>query len=237
MVNKPVLMLLPGLMCDRTVWVDQINALSHGWDCRVPNYEAQSDLGTMADIVLNEAPERFAMAGHSMGGRVALEVMRRAPERVLKLALLDTGHTALAPGEAGEKEVAGRLRLVKKAYEEGMRAMGSDWLQGMVHPARLNDQAFCNRILDMIESKTPELFEGQIQALIQRPDASDVLRSIDCPTTFICGKDDAWSTPEKHYEMAALVQHSRVVTIEQCGHMSTMERPDEMNEALLGWLG
>lgn len=237
MVNKPVLMLLPGLMCDRRVWVDQINALSPAWDCRVPDYEAQSDLGAMADIVLNEAPEQFAMAGHSMGGRVALEVMRRAPERVMRLALLDTGHMALAPGEAGEKEVAGRLRLVKMAYEEGMRAMGNDWLQGMVHPDRLNDRALCEPILDMIESKTPELFEGQIQGLIHRPDATEVLKAIDCPTTFICGREDAWSTPEKHYEMADLVKYSHVVPIEHCGHMSTLERPDAMNEALMAWLG
>lgn len=237
MVKKPVLMLLPGLMCDRRVWIDQINALSHAWECRVPNYEDESDLGAMAETVLNEAPEQFAMAGHSMGGRVALEVMRRAPERVLRLALLDTGHTALAPGEAGEKEVAGRLRLVKMAHEAGMRTMGSEWLQGMVHPARLHDKAFCDRILDMIESKTPAMFEGQIQALIHRPDATEVLKSIECPTTFICGREDAWSTPEKHYEMAGLVNYSNVVIIEHCGHMSTMERPEAMNEALMGWLG
>lgn len=237
MVTKPVLMLLPGLMCDRTVWLGQIDALSHAWDCRVPNYEAQSDLGAMAEIVLEVAPDQFAMAGHSMGGRVALEVMRRAPERVMRLALLDTGHTALAPGEAGEKEVAGRLRLVNMAYEKGMRTMGNEWLQGMVHPARLHDQTLCNLILDMIESKTPELFEGQIQALINRPDAIEVLKAIDCPTTFICGREDAWSTPEKHYEMANLVRFSKVEIIEDCGHMSTVEQPEAMNEVLIRWLG
>ncbi|MHA7879598.1 MAG: alpha/beta fold hydrolase [Saccharospirillum sp.] len=237
MVSKPVLMLLPGLMCDRRVWVDQIDALSHAWECRVPDYEAQNDLGAMADIVLAQAPEQFAMAGHSMGGRVALEVMRRAPERVLRLALLDTGHTALAPGEAGEKEIAGRMRLVTMAKEEGMRAMGREWLQGMVHPARLHDRDLCDRILDMIESKTPAMFEGQIHALIHRPDATEVLRSIDCPTTFICGRDDAWSTLEKHYEMAELVKYSKVVPIENSGHMSTMEQPGDMSRELLGWLG
>lgn len=233
---KPTLMLLPGLLCDRVVWEPQIAALSDAWDCRVPDYEFADDLGVMAEHVLAEAPPTFALAGHSMGGRVALEVMRRAPERVMRLALLDTGYRGLAAGEAGETEVAGRMRLVKKARAEGMRAMGTDWLQGMVHPDRLDDAALGDTILNMIAAKTPAIFERQIQALIHRPDATDVLAAIRCPTTFICGAQDAWSTLDQHHEMADQVTHSRVVAIEDAGHMSTLERPGAMNEAFWQWL-
>ncbi len=233
---KPTLMLLPGLMCDRTVWQPQIDALQQDWHCQVPNYEFADSLGAMADHVLKEAPDRFALAGHSMGGRVALEVMRRAPQRVTRLALLDTGYKALAPGEAGEREIAGRMRLVAMAREQGMRTMGADWLQGMVHPDRLNDATLCNAILDMIASKTPEIFERQINALINRPDGTDVLDQIQCPTSFICGRQDGWSPLERHYEMAELVPESQVIAIEDAGHMSTMERPEAMNEAFREWL-
>lgn len=233
---KPTLMLLPGLMCDVRVWQPQIDALSDAWDCRVPDYDFADDLGTMADFVLSEAPDSFALAGHSMGGRVALEVMRRAPERVLRLALLDTGYQALADGEAGEREVAGRMRLVELAQREGTTVMGQDWVQGMVHPDRLGDQALINTIVEMIGSKTVATFERQIQALIQRPDATEVLEAIRCPTTFICGSHDSWSPLQQHQQMADQVRHSRVVAIEAAGHMSTMERPEAMNEAFWQWL-
>lgn len=233
---KPTLMLLPGLMCDRTVWEPQIQAFGNDWNCLVPDYEFADSLGAMADHVLATGPETFAMAGHSMGGRVALEVMRRAPERVARLALLDTGYKALAEGEAGRKEINGRMRLVEMAREEGMRVMGSEWLQGMVHPDRLNDEALCGAILDMIASKTPVLFERQINALIHRPDGVDVLDRIQCPTAFICGEQDGWSPLERHYEMAERVPGSTVIPIENSGHMSTMERPAAMNQALRRWL-
>ena len=233
---KPTLMLLPGLMCDRAVWEPQVEALSDAWDCRVPDYDFADDLGAMAEHVLAEAPSSFALAGHSMGGRVALEVMRRAPERVLRLALLDTGYKALAEGEAGEREVAGRMRLVELAQQQGTRAMGEEWLQGMVHPDRLTDEALCGTILDMIGGKTVATFERQIHALINRPDATPVLEAIRCPTTFICGAEDSWSPLAQHHKMAEHVLHSRVVAIENAGHMSTMERPEAMNEAFWQWL-
>jgi pimeloyl-ACP methyl ester carboxylesterase len=233
---KPTLMLLPGLMCDHTVWEHQMGALSEAWDCVVVDYESDDNLVTMALRVLDQAPETFAMAGHSMGGRVALEVMRRAPEKVQRLALLDTGYAALAPGEAGEKEVAGRMARVRTAYDEGITVMARDWLTGMVHPDRLNDKDLINDIVTMFNRKTPAIFEAQITALIERPDATSVLGMIDCPTTFIVGRQDAWSTPDQHQAMADQVRHSRVEIIENAGHMSTMEQPDAMTEVFWQWL-
>ncbi|MEP4547031.1 MAG: alpha/beta hydrolase [Saccharospirillum sp.] len=233
---KPTLLLLPGLMCDHTVYEHQINALSEAWHCIVVDYEDDDSLVAMARRALDNAPESFAMAGHSMGGRVALEVMRLAPEKVQRLALLDTGYASLADGEAGEKEVTGRMARVKTAHEQGVAAMARDWVTGMVHPDRLNDTALISAIVAMFERKTPAIFEAQINALIERPDASSVLSNIDCPTTFIVGRQDAWSTPEQHQAMADKVRHSRLEIIEDAGHMSTMEQPQAMNEAFWQWL-
>ncbi|WP_211227257.1 alpha/beta fold hydrolase [Saccharospirillum impatiens] len=233
---KPTLLLLPGLMCDHRVWAHQVEALSEAWECVVVDYEGDDNLVTMARRVLDQAPDSFAMAGHSMGGRVALEVMRLAAEKVQRLALLDTGYAALADGEAGEKEVAGRMARVKTAHEQGVTAMARDWVTGMVHPDRLNDTALINEIVDMFNRKTPAIFEAQIKALIDRPDATDVLASIDCPTTFIVGRQDAWSTPEQHEAMAERVRHSRLEVIEDAGHMSTMEQPGAMTEVFWQWL-
>ncbi|MFY0664233.1 MAG: alpha/beta hydrolase [Natronospirillum sp.] len=226
------LLLLPGLLCDHTVWQPQVNALHPDIECRVMNYESAASLGAMAERVLRDAPPRFAMAGHSMGGRVALEVLRRAPERVDRAVLMDTGFRGLADGEAGAQEVAGRMRLVNLARDQGMRAMGQDWLHGMVHPERRRDTELCNTILDMIASKTPELFERQIQALIERPDASDVLCHLHCPTTFMTGRQDTWSNVEQHEAMAARVPGSHVIVIEDAGHMSTLEQPEAVTQVL-----
>ncbi|MEX2320070.1 MAG: alpha/beta hydrolase, partial [Saccharospirillum sp.] len=146
------------------------------------------------------------------------------------------GYAALAEGEAGEKEVKGRMARVKTAHDQGVAAMARDWVTGMIHPDRLNDTALINDIITMFDRKTPAIFEAQIKALIERPDATPVLASIDCPTTFIVGRQDAWSTPEQHQAMADQVRHSRIEIIENAGHMSTMEQPKAMTEAFWQWL-
>ena len=228
---------LPGLICDQAVWLSQIDAFSEkGISCQVIDYGSANSLSHMAEIAIEQAPEKFILIGHSMGGRVAMEVARQAPEKISHIVLMDTGYLPLAEGDAGEKEIAGRQALIDTAAKQGMRAMGNVWMQGMVHPERLDDAALCNKILDMIERKTVEQFEAQQTALIQRPDATDVLRYLDCTTLFICGTEDAWSPLERHYDMAKLVPDSQVVAIEQSGHMSTMEQPQAVNEVLLNWL-
>ncbi|MDZ7937389.1 MAG: alpha/beta hydrolase [Rhodoferax sp.] len=128
MTTKPTLMLLPGLMCDAAIWAPQLQALSTQAHSVVPAWGLADSLTGMAQQVLDTAPTpTFALAGHSMGGRVALEVMRLAPQRVERLALLDTGTRPLAEGEAGAKEKAGRLALLALAHSSGMRAMGTQW--------------------------------------------------------------------------------------------------------------
>ena len=169
-MTKPILLLLPGLLCDEANWAAQCADLAEAADCRVPVYRTLDSIEAMAGHVLDMAPAgRFALAGHSMGGRVALKVLRRAPERVERLALLDTGFQNLAAGEAGEKERAGRHQLLALDRAEGMRAMGAQWARGMVHPSRIGTPVF-EAILQMIARNTPDMFEAQIRALLARRD-------------------------------------------------------------------
>lgn len=231
-MRQPVLMLLPGLLCDEAVWRDQVAALSDKATCVVPDYGSLDSLVDMARHVLATAPaERFVLAGHSMGGRVAFEVMRLAPERVLALAVLDTGHQPLPEGEAAEREQAGRLALLHTAETRGMRAMATQWAPGMVHPDRHGTPLF-EEVLRMLERKTPEIFAAQIRALLGRPDASDVLERIACPTWVVCGRQDTWSPPDRHEEICRHIAGAHLRLIEHCGHMSTMEQPARVTEVL-----
>lgn len=233
---KTSLVLVPGLLCDEAVWAHQADALGKVADVQIASNGARDSLVAMAEAIIAQAPQRFALAGHSMGGRVALEVMRRVPERVTALALLDTGYHPLAAGEIGEREVAGRMVLVEKARRHGMRAMGWEWLQGMVYPSRLSDPILVNAILDMIARRTPELYAAQTRALISRPDARPLLGKIRCPTLVLCGQDDLWSPPQRHEEIRDRIPGATLAVVPYCGHMSTMERPAAVSEALRGWL-
>jgi pimeloyl-ACP methyl ester carboxylesterase len=236
MTQPETLVLIPGLMCDDTVWLHQIEMFAGTRRVHVAEHALSSSLGLMADRVLNEVEGRFALAGHSMGGRVALEVMARAPERVSRLALLDTGYRGLAEGERGERERAGRFRLLDIARRDGMLAMAREWARGMVHPDRLDDRALMDAIHQMIVRAGINQFEAQIQALLARPDRTELLSGIRVPTLVLCGCDDGWSPLTRHEEMARLIQGSRLVGVPECGHMSTMERPEAITRALTEWL-
>jgi pimeloyl-ACP methyl ester carboxylesterase len=152
------------------------------------------------------------------------------------MALMDTGTHPLAAGEAGERETAGRYRLLEVARREGMRVMARDWVQGMVHPTRLGERELIDRILDMFESKSPDIYAAQIRALLNRPDAGPLLKTIRVPALLLSGHEDAWSPPERHVEMAAVIADSILVDVPVCGHMSTMERPEAVNAAMRAWL-
>jgi len=237
-MSKEKLVLLPGLLCDEAVWADQREALASRADTFVPDYNDLDSIAGMAKKVLETAPyPEFSLAGHSMGGRVALEVVRQAPQRVKRLALLDTGYEAIAKGEAAEAERDKRMKLLAVAKEQGMRAMGGLWAPGMVHPDQVGTPLY-EAVLDMIERRTPGQFEAQIKALLVRPDATPVLRALACPTVFICGRQDSWSPLPRHEAMLALVPPGlgSLHAIEDCGHMSTMEKPQAVSDILARWL-
>lgn len=231
----PHLLLLPGLACDAGVWQDQVQTLSKITTVSVVDYGLSDSIAKMAEVALDRAPERFAIAGHSMGGRVAFEIVRRARARVVGLALLDTAYRPFAGGEAGEREIAKRSELLNLARDKGMRAMAEFWIPHIIHPDRVADKTLTAAIVDMLGRKTPEIFAAQIKALLGRPDAAPVLATIKCPTLVLCGREDAWSPLGAHEEIVAAIPNSSLAVIEHCGHMAPMERPAEVTAALGKW--
>ena len=234
--SKSALILLPGLLCDRYVWQYQIESLCATRESTCVEWGPEDSLTAMAETALRITPERFSVAGHSMGGRVALEIYRMAPERVDRIALLNTGAAARAPGAAGEEEERGRRALLEIARKDGMPAMARQWIPPMIHPDRRSDSALVEGIVEMFARKTPEIFECQIRALLNRPDAFPVLDEIQCPALLLSGEEDGWSPPARHAEMAARIPGARLVVVPQCGHMSLLEQPEAVTRVLGEWL-
>lgn len=230
------LVLLPGLMCDTGVWSPLFADLPADLVTHVVDYGMASSITAMAQVVLDTAPTRFALAGHSMGGRIALEVVRMAPQRVTHLALLDTGYLARPAGDAGELEANKRYSLLHVARTQGVASMARTWVQGMVHPDRLSDTALIMSIVDMFSRKSADVFANQIEALLNRPDATEVLRSLVVPTLILCGAQDAWSTPAQHEEMCSLAPHAELQLVGPAGHMAPMEQSREVAHSFVRWL-
>ena len=163
-----------------------------------------------------------------MGGRVALEVIRMASVRIDKLALLDTGIHPRKPAEE-----AARQQLIDLARREGMGALATTWLQPMLHP---DHTSLIAPLMEMVKLSTPETFENQQKALLDRPDARIALSSIQCPTLVLCGREDIWSPVAQHEEIARLIPGAKLIVVEKCGHMSPVERPEAVTAALREWI-
>lgn len=227
---KQPLLLLSGLLCDETVWADIPERLSDSADVRIVSFRGFSTVAKMAEHVLSIAPECFAVAGHSMGGRVALEVVRSAPRRVSGLALLNTGVHPVRDGEPQS-----RSRLVRLAYEHGMAALAAEWLPPMM-AAGPRTMELIPRLTAMIERSTPDSYAGQIQALLNRPEALPVLPTISVPTLLLSGSEDTWSPISQHETMRRRIPHATLFEIHGAGHMAPIERPDAVALALRQWL-
>jgi pimeloyl-ACP methyl ester carboxylesterase len=229
------LVLLPGLLCDARVWQDQIRMLADIAECRSIEWSMEDSLPAMAETALRQAPAEFFVAGHSMGGRVALEIYAKAPQRLRGIALLNTGYQALAP-ETAEQESKGRHALLQVARTQGMSAMARQWLPPMIHPSRTKDNALVETIVSMFARKTPDTLAAQIRALLDRPDRTALLAQIHCPALVLTGQEDGWSPPARHAEIAAQIPNSKLVVVPACGHMSPLEQPEPVSQALREWL-
>ena len=227
MESKPTIVLIPGLLCDAHAWGDTPARLERFGTVFVADLSTQDDLRAMAGDILAAHAGPLAVAGHSMGARVALEMVRQAPDRIVRLALLDTGYQPRRDGE----EVR-RQELVDLAHREGMAALASVWLPPMVHPDRHADATLMGGLAEMVGRMTPDLHERQIRALVGRPDAEPLLPRIACPTLLVVGRQDAWSPLAQHEAMKALIPGSRLVVIENAGHFAPVERPAEVADAL-----
>jgi pimeloyl-ACP methyl ester carboxylesterase len=229
------IVLIPGLVCDAAVWHHAAAALRADADVHIAHHGALDSLDAMAAKILDETPDDFAVAGHSMGGRVALEIQRRAPGRLTGIALLDTGTTSLPAGDAGARESAGRHELLQIARTRGMAAMAARWVQGMVWKPRLADAPLIDAVVAMFARSSADVFAAQIRALLGRPDATPLLDEIRCPALVVCGNDDAWAPPDRHRAMAARIANATLALVPDCGHMCTMERPEAVTGALVAW--
>jgi pimeloyl-ACP methyl ester carboxylesterase len=225
------LVLLCGLLCDRRVWEAVAERLEDSAEVSIVSFAGCTSMGEMADAVMARAPERFALAGHSMGGRVALEVYRNAPHRVVRLALLNTGVHPVS-----ETEVAGRQRLLDLASRDGMEAVAQAWLPPMVGTRGKQDPGLMRTLREMVLEYTPDAFAGQIRALLHRPDAEAVLRNVTVPTLLLCSEEDQWSPVAQHEDMHRTLPGSRLVVVEGAGHMSPAEAPEAVAAALRDWL-
>ena len=231
MAMTRTIVLIPGLTCDATYWEHQHRSLGDLGDVVIPRLHDHDSLTTMAETILAETNGRLDVVGHSMGGRVAFEVVRLAPERVRSLAVLDTGAHPAATDEPAQRQV--RLDLAEAG---GMSALAADWVPAMVHPDHRGDQALVGSITDMVTSHSVSQYRGQIRALLERRDARQLLVAITCPTLVACGRADEWAPLEQHREIAAAIPGARLAIIEDAGHMVAMEQPDATTRLLAGWL-
>ena len=233
MTDRIPLALLPGLLTDRALWAHQIEALADLAESRVADFTTQESIAGMARSVFAMMPEeRFALAGLSMGGYVAMEVIRQAPERVGLLALLDTkaGLDTPARPEA-------RKAFIEQARSGAFKGVSRRALQMYVHPDRVEDASLADAVLAMTARVGRDAFLSQQAAIMGRPDSRPGLPRIACPTLVLCGRQDEPTPVECHEEIAAAIPGAKLTVIEDCGHLTPMERPEAVTAALRAWLG
>jgi pimeloyl-ACP methyl ester carboxylesterase len=223
---------VPGLLCDARLWRAQAEALAGAAECWIADAtRADTMVGLAADLLADCPFERFALAGLSMGGYVALEVMRQAPGRIERLALLDTTARPDTPEQSQKRRdfiaLAGRGRFL---------GITDALLPMLVHPSRLDDAELVALVKAMAREIGKEAFVRQERAIMSRADSRPLLPAIACPTLVLCGRQDALTPLDRHEEIAAAVPGARLRIVEDCGHLSTLERPGAVNAALERWL-
>jgi pimeloyl-ACP methyl ester carboxylesterase len=229
---KPGLVLVPGLLCDALLWKPQIAALEGQFKCWVADHTRSDTMAGVGADVLRDAPfERFALAGLSMGGYAALEIVRQAAQRVARLALLDTSARADTP-----EQLEKRRDLISLAQRGRFVGVAQGLLPLFVHRSRLADEKLVSTVKEMARNTGRDAFVRQEQAIMSRSDSRALLPTIACPTLVLCGRQDAVAPLDRHEEIARGISGATLRVIEECGHLSTLERPAEVSDALKGWL-
>ena len=218
-------------MCDARLFAPQFAALSGSRPVMVAPLTGRTTFEDLARDILNRAPPRFALAGLSMGGIAAMEMVRQAPQRVSRLALMDTNPLAEPAERAAERDAQ-----IERVLAGGLRSVMRDEMK----PNYLSDGPNTGRILDlcmaMADALGASVFSDQSRALQQRPDQCDTLRAVTVPTLVLCGEDDSLCPVERHEMMRDLVPGARLAVIREAGHLPVLEQPDRTNEELRQWL-
>src|SRR5215469_4733543 len=231
MVRKSPLVLLPGLLCDAALWRAQLTSLADIAAITVADLTHDETMTGMARRALDTAPPKFALAGLSMGGYCAFEMMRQAPDRVERLALLDTSARADTP-----EQISRRRGLIELAEKGEFKGVTPRLLPLFIHPDRLNDKALTGAVTAMAERVGKDAFLRQQKAIISRADSRPLLATIRCPTLVLCGREDVLTPRALAEEIAAGIPGARLDLIDHCGHLSTMERPEAVTAELRQWL-
>lgn len=231
MASNLPLVLVPGLLCSARLYTSQIAALWPSGQVAVADHRRDSDMAGIAAHILRDAPPRFALAGLSMGGYIAFAMMRLAPERIARLALLDTSARPDLP-----EQKAGREKFIAMAEAGNLSDVVETLLPRFIHRNRINDEPLKAEVRAMANETGAEAFVRQTKAIMSRPDSRPLLSSIRCPTLVLVGEGDELTTPELAREIAAGIAGSTLTIVPDCGHLSTMEKPEAVNAALGQWL-
>ncbi|QCI68568.1 alpha/beta fold hydrolase [Phreatobacter stygius] len=230
MATEP-LVLVPGLNCTAALFAAQSQALGRTVQTIIADHTRDATIAGIADRLLADAPPQFALGGLSLGGYVALEVVRRAPERVTRLALLDT---RASPDTDQDAEIRGiTIKFAERGHFDEVHRL----LWGrLVHDNRRHDSALEAVVHAMHAETGPEVFVRQQKAARARPDYQPGLQAIRCPTLVLVGDGDAVTPPFMSEDMAAAIPRAHLVVVPECGHLSSLERPDAVTAALGEWL-
>lgn len=231
MPNTLPVVLVPGLACSPRIYAPQIPDLWRAAPVMLANHARGGDMGAIARRILAEAPLRFALAGHSMGGYIAFEIYRQAPERISRLALLNTSARPETP-EASER----RRGWIAEVKAGGYRKVMDRLFEKFVHPSLARDAELHRMVLDMADDVGPDAFVWQLEAIMIRADSRPTLAQIRCPTLVLTCDTDNMVPKEFSDEMAEGIANAKLVTIPDCGHLPQLEKPQAMTEALLDWL-
>jgi pimeloyl-ACP methyl ester carboxylesterase len=231
MATRTNLVLVPGLLCSKALWAPQLAALADIADMTVADHTRHDTMEAIARSILAAAPERFALAGLSMGGFIAFEIMRLAPQRVTKLALLDTHARPETPDRREQ-----RLRRNALAQREGAGAVQDELMPLLIHERLLAAKDFTALVRQMAVDTGADALVRQHAAIMGRQDSRPLLAAIRVPTVVIVGREDALTPPEMAQEIAAGIAGAKLEIIDDCGHLSTLEQPAAVNRALRAWL-
>ncbi len=231
MAQSLPLLLVPGLLCSARLYSAQIAALLPHGPVTVADHRRDDTMEAIARRILADAPPRFALAGLSMGGYIAFAMMRLAPERIAKLALLDTQARPDTP-----EGKAGREKFIAMAQAGKLHDVVEALTPKFLHRARAKDEDLRKIVRDMAHDTGPEAFVRQQKAIMSRPDSRPLLSEIGCPTLVVVGEGDELTPPELAREMHADILGSKLVVLPNCGHLSTIEQPDAVNSVLSHWM-